>query len=201
MKTLSVALIGFSPLVLLTGPARAGVEVVASKSLTVQPGGPRAGEGGSKYFNIEGKDNEKFASFGVLLFELPKEVTGKAVKGMTLTLIQSIPQFAKDGAIKLLLAPELDVAQALKFDPNASDGVGSQIKPLCALASGNFKKVETGKSESYALTIDDAVRERIAKGGKLCMVIVPADGTVAATYFGANNDAKDKSPKLSFDLP
>ena len=41
-------------------PTQAGVEVVASKSLTVQPNGPRPGDAGSKYFNIEGKDNEKY---------------------------------------------------------------------------------------------------------------------------------------------
>jgi len=29
-------------------PAKAGIEVTASKSLTIQPGGPRSGENGSK---------------------------------------------------------------------------------------------------------------------------------------------------------
>ena len=182
-------------------PNQAGVEVVASKSLTVQPSGPRSGDAGSKYFNIEGKDNEKYASFGVLVFEIPKEIQDKKVKSVTLTLVQSIPKFAKDGAIRFFLAPDLDAAGDLKFDPNAPDGVGSQIKSLHALGSGNFKKIETGKTESFSLTVDDAVRERIAKGGKLCLVIVPADSAVAATYFGANEDAKDKSPRLTLDLP
>lgn len=95
----------------------------------------------------------------------------------------------------------MNFAKELKFDPNAPDGVGSQIKPLCALASGAFKKVETGKSESHALAIDDMVREKVAKGGQLCLVIVPADATVAATYFGANENAKENSPKITFDLP
>jgi len=189
------------PLAILTVSAQAGVELVASKSLTVQPNGPRSGDAGSKYFNIEGKDNEKYASFGVLVFEIPKDVKGSQVKGMTLTLIQSIAQFAKDGAIKVFLAPELDAAEDLKFDPNAPDGVGSRIKSMHALASNTFKKVETGKTESFALTVDDIVRERIAKGAKLCVVIVPADSTVAATYFGASENAKDKSPKLTLELP
>ena len=95
----------------------------------------------------------------------------------------------------------MDAAGDLKFDANAPDGVGSQIKPLHALGSGNFKKIETGKTESFSLTVDDTVRERLAKGGKLFLVIVPADATVAATYFGANEDAKDKSPRLTLDLP
>lgn len=105
MKVLAISLAYISLVLWFVAPARAGVEVVASKSLTVQPSGPRPGEGGSKYFNIQGKDNEKYASFGVLVFELPKEVMGKEIKGMTLTLIQSIPQFAKDGSIKLFFAP------------------------------------------------------------------------------------------------
>jgi len=49
--------------------------------------------------------------------------------------------------------------------------------------------------------VDDIVRERIVKGGKLFVVIVPADATVAATYFGAIENAKDKSPRLTLDLP
>ena len=54
--------------------------MVATKSLTIQPTGPRSGDAGSKYFNIQGKDNEKYASFGVLVFEIPKEIQEKKVK-------------------------------------------------------------------------------------------------------------------------
>lgn len=119
---------------------------------------------------------------------------------MTLTLTQSIPQFAKDGAIKFFLAPEVDAAEDLKFDPSTPDGVGSRIKPLHALGSGTFKKVETGKTESFSLTVDETVRERIKKGGKLFVVIVPADATVAATYFGANESVKEKGPRLTLGI-
>ncbi|MGO9470181.1 MAG: hypothetical protein ACLQIB_05775 [Isosphaeraceae bacterium] len=188
-------------LAILMVPAQAGVEMTATRSVTIQPGGPRPGDGGSKYLNVEGKDNEKYASFGLLVFELPKEVKGSQVKAMTLTLTQSIPQFAKDGAIKFFLAPDVNAVEELKFDPRTPDGVGSRIKPLHALGSGTFKKVETGKTESFPLTVDDTVRERIVMGGKLFVVIVPADATVAATYFGANENAKDKSPRLTLDLP
>ncbi len=182
-------------------PNQAGVVVVASKSLTVQTGGPRSGDAGSKYFNIQGKDNEKYASFGVLIFEIPKEIQEKKVKAVALTLVQSIPKFAKDGALRFFLAPHGDVAGDLKFDPNAPDGVGSQIKSLHALGSGNFKKIETGKAESFSLTLDDTARGQIAKGGKVCLVIVPADAAVAATYFGASENDKEKSPRLTLDAP
>jgi hypothetical protein len=201
MKILSMLVASCSLASYLFSPTQAGEEVVASKSLTVQPNGPRPGDAGSKYFNIEGKDNEKYASFGVLVFEIPKEFQDKKGKSVTLTLVQSIPQFAKDGAIRFFLAPDVDNASALKFDPNASDGVGSQIKSLHPLGSGNFKKVETGKTESFSLTIDDSARGQIAKGGKLWLVIVPADAVVAATYFGASETDKEKSPRLMLDLP
>jgi hypothetical protein len=175
--------------------------VTTSKTLTIQPGGPRSGENGSKYLNVEGKDNKQYASFGVLIFELPKEVQDKKVRSVTLTLVQSIPRFAKDGAVKFFLAPDLDAAESLKFDTSAADGIGSQIKNLHELGSSNFKKLDTGKTESFSLTVDGELQQRVAKGGKLFLVILPADGTLAATYFGANDSATDKSPKLTLDAP
>jgi hypothetical protein len=200
MRILSILVVSFCAS-FLVNPTHAGDEVVASKSLTVQPNGPRPGDAGSKYFNIQGKDNEKYASFGVLVFDIPKEIQDKRIKDVKLTFVQSIPSFAKDGAIRFFLAPDLDATQVLKFDLTTPDGVGSQIKSLLPLGSGDFKKIETGKSESFSLVVDDAVRGKIAKGGKLCLVIVPADLTVAATYFGANETDKEKSPRLTLELP
>jgi hypothetical protein len=201
MRSLSIPAIGLFLASLMVSPTFAGVEVVATKSLTIQPTGPRSGDAGSKYLNIEGKGNEKYASFGVLVFELPQEVQGKRIKSLTLSLVQSIPRFAKDGGIKFFLAPDLDGEAALRFDPSAPDGVGSQIRSLHPLGSGQFRKIETGKADVFTLTVDDAVRERLAKGGKVCLVIVPADDAVAATYFGATEGAKDRSPRLILDLP
>jgi hypothetical protein len=80
MRIKSILLGSFTLAMLMVIPAQAGIEVTASKSLTVQPGEPRSGENGSKYFNIEGKENEKYASFGVLIFEISKEVQDKKVR-------------------------------------------------------------------------------------------------------------------------
>ena len=201
MRVLSIFFVSSYLASFLVNPTHAGEEVVASKSLTVQPNGPRSGEAGSKYFNIQGKDNEKYASFGVLVFDLPKEIQDKKIKNLKVTFVQSIPKFAKDGAIRFFLAPDLDSTKDLKFDATTPDGVGGQIKSLLPLGSGDFKKIETGKTESFSLALDDAARGQIAKGGKLCLVIVPADGAVAATYFGANETDKEKSPRLTLELP
>jgi hypothetical protein len=137
----------------------------------------------------------------VLIFEIPKEAEDKKVKTVTLTLVQSIARFSKDGGLRFFFAPDLESVGDLKFDTNAPDGLGNRIMAFHALGSGNFKKAETGKAESFSLTITDLVREWIAKGGKVCLVIVPADAAVAATYFGANAAAKDKSPTLTLDAP
>jgi hypothetical protein len=201
MRILSTLVVSFYLASFLGSLTQAGEAVVASKSLTVQSSGPRSGDAGSKYFNIQGKDSEKYASFGVLVFDIPKEIQDKKIKNLKLTFVQSVPKFAKDGGIRFFLAPDLDVTKDLKFDANTPDGVGSQIKPLLALGSGDFKKIETGKTESFSLTVDDTTREQIAKGGKLCLVIVPAETAVAATYFGASETDKEKSPRLTLDLP
>jgi hypothetical protein len=201
MRIVSILVVSFYLASFLLNRTQAGEELVAAKSLTIQPNGPRLGDAGSKYFNIQGKDNEKYASFGVLVFDIPKEINDKKIKSVKLTFVQSVPKFAKDGAIRFFLAPDLDATKDLKFDANATDGVGDQIKPLHALGSSNFKKIETGKTESFSLTLDDTTREQIAKGGKLSLVIVPADAAVAATYFGANENDKEKSPRLTLDLP
>jgi hypothetical protein len=173
----------------------------ATTSLTVMPAGPRSGEPGSRYFNVQGKDNDKYASFGVLVFDVPKEAQGAKPKALTLTLVQSVSSFARDGGLKFFLAPEFDAKATLKFDSAASDGIGDQIKPLHGLGSGEFKKAATGKTDMFSLKIDEVVQERIAKGGKLHLVIVPADTTVSATYFGAGDDVKDKAPRLTIALP
>ncbi len=61
------------PLATTTGfPAMAGIKSTTTKSLAVQPEGPRPGEAGSRYLNVEGGKKDRYASFGVLLFELPK---------------------------------------------------------------------------------------------------------------------------------
>jgi hypothetical protein len=201
MKNVSFAAACLSLVTLIIVPAEAGVEVTASKGITIQATGPRTGEAGSKYFNVEGKDTGKFASFGVLVFEMPKAIDGSKIKSVALTLVQSVPAFAKDGEIKIFLAPELDPAAELKFDPKSDNGVGVQIKPLHELGSGIFKKVKTGEVQSFALKLDDTSRAQIAKAGRLCVVIVPADSTVAATFFGASESDKSNSPKLTVDLP
>ena len=185
----------------VAGKAEAGDVVAASKCLTIQPNGPRQGDAGTKYFNIQGKDNGKFASFGVLVFEMPKKLEGSKIKSVTLTLVQSVPSFAKDGDVKIMLAPELDPSSELKFDPSSDNGVGNQIKKLLDLGSGTFKKVKNGETQEFRLKLDETGRERIAKEGRLCVVIVPGDSNVAATFMGKSESDKSSTPRLKVETP
>jgi hypothetical protein len=132
---------------------------------------------------------------------MPKKIDAAKIKSVSLTLVQSIPQFAKDGAVKIYLAPELDPAADLKFDAKSDNGIGDQIKVLNELCSDKFKKVKTGETQSFTLKLDDTSRDRLAKEGRLCLVITPVDSAVAATIFGAGDSDKTHAPKLTLDLP
>ena len=61
--------------------------------------------------------------------------------------------------------------------------------------------MKNGEIQSFTLKLDDTSRARFAKAGRLCLVIVPVDKTVAATFLGANESDKGNSPKLTIDLP
>jgi hypothetical protein len=139
-------------------PANAEIKVTASRSLAVQPAGPREGQAGSRYFNVEGAKNEKYASYGVLLFELPKG-GGQAgeVKSLTLWLVQSLARFSKNGKVKFFLtepsAGGTDRLAGLKFQAGSSGGVAKDaFKVLHPLVSGEFKKVETGHADTFELS-------------------------------------------------
>ena len=191
-------ILGFVVLSASSGlPALAGIEATAAKSLTIQPVGPRAGEPGSRYFNIEGVRNERYASFGVLVFQLPKDPDPKGdVANLSLRLIQSIPRFAKDGKIRFLLAGPSDQGSdsltGLKFDPNSPDGLGKgAFQAVHGLGSGTFTQVRTGQADTFNLTPDEAgqryLRGRLKAGGAIWIVVVPDDEDVPATDFGSDS--------------
>lgn len=184
-----------------TSPA---ADATASNSVTVQPSGPRAGRTGEGFFNVEGKKNGeggKYASFGLLEFP-SSDVGGEVGKGsaLLLTLTQSIARFSVDGRIKFyLVTSDLD-AKGLKFDPSGIDGLGSQVEAKLPVGSGEFKKGETGRADTFALTLDEktrsSIRDRAAKGDPIRIVVVPDDESVAATYFGAGSDDASRRPRL-----
>jgi hypothetical protein len=188
-------------------PALAGTEATATRSLTIQPAGPRQGEAGSRYFNEEGVKNDRYASFGVLVFRLPK---GEGdVEKLSLRLVQSIPRFARDGKVRFLLAEPheqgIDSLARLKFDPKTPGGLGQEaFKVVHPLGSGTFTKVKTGQVDTFALKPDEAgrthLRGQLKAGGTILIVVVPDDEEVAATYLGAGSEPEGNRPRLVIEV-
>jgi hypothetical protein len=197
------AIFGFMAFSLSSGlPFQAGTEATATRSLTIQPAGPRQGEAGNRYFNVEGARNDRYASFGVLVFQLPR---GEGeVEKQSLRLVQSIPRFARDGKVRFLLAEPhdqgTDTLAALKFDQKTPGGLGEAFKAVHPLGSGTFTKVKTGQVDTFALTPDEAGRTYLTgqfkAGGTILIVVVPTDEEVAATFFGRGSEPEGNRPRL-----
>jgi hypothetical protein len=196
--------------------AQAASDTPAFASATVMPVGPRSGDPGKIYLNAQGKKSTpdgKFASFGVIDFHAPAGPQAGKIKGLTLTLVQSIPAFAKNGKVKLYLttdtktaiaAVEAPAAPALKFDAASDDGLGDQLKTRYPVGSGTFTKDANGHIDTFPLTLNaDAeayLRGQLEKGGDIRLIIAPDGDDVAATYFGAGNQTPSNRPKLTIEF-
>jgi hypothetical protein len=190
-------------------PAQAEIKATATRSLTVQSAGPRQGEAGSRYFNVEGVKKESYASYGVLVFELPKggDRAGDVEK-MSLRLVQSVARFTQEGKVRFFLAEPVergtDPLAGLKFAPGSPGGVGKEaFKALHPLGSATFTKAQTGHADTFELEPDEAgkryLRERVKAGGTILIVAVPEDEEVAAMYLGAGAEPEESRPRLGFD--
>lgn len=197
------------PAVILgTAPAHAGVEATAATGATVQTKGPRAGDPGKLYLNVEGKNNGEagaYASFAVLDFRLAKPAAPVSkVKGLELQLVQSIARFSKEGTVKVYLAADAaKPLEPLKFDLAVPGGVGDQLGARHLLGEAKFKPGKTGDVNTIDLTPtgpgEVVLRGRLDAGEPIRLVILPADDDVAATYFGAGHEKQENRPKLVID--
>jgi hypothetical protein len=189
--------------------ALAEIKATATKSLTIQPAGPRPGEAGSRYVNVEGAKNERYASYGVLVFELPKGgYQSGEVEHLSLRLVQSVARFSLDGKVKFFLAEPADRAgdplAGLKFEAGSPGGVAKDaFKALHPLGPATFTKAETGHVDTFHLKPDEGgrryLRDRTKAGGTILIVAVPEDEEVAATYFGAGAEPEANRPRLSLE--
>jgi hypothetical protein len=198
-------------LVCVPSAAWAGDRLTATAASTVQSGGPRPGAAGRTYFNVQGKANERFASFGVLDYRSAKPETPVTKVGkLTLTLTQSVARFSKDGAIRIAVAPDVTTdpkpeGSTLKFDPKAEGGVGEQLGKLIPLASAqaSFTKRKTGDVDAIVLMpsaeAEAVLIRQINSGGVIRLVVTPADDAVAATYFGVGANEAEQRPNLALE--
>jgi hypothetical protein len=198
--------------VLVAPSARAdSISVAAIDNATVQPGGPRPGDNGKRFFNIEGSNNGAFASFGVLDFDTSAFKT-TSVTGATLQLTQANAAFTTNGSLLLYLVPDTKTdiqpgTSLLQYVPPGT-GLGNQLGTPLLFGEATFVQGTggpfgdgSGTVDTFDLTINaniEALLQSEINSGTVRLVIAPNDPTVAATYAGFANDTFS-GPTITFD--
>lgn len=209
MRNLAVSAIALGALL---GSAFAG-STQAFDVATVQPGGPRTGNNGKNFFNIQGNDNGNFASFGVADFNggLLRPTEGAAdISNIVLKLYDAPASFSAAGNIRFWLTPnsEIDIqpgTSPLIFDSNfLPDGVGNQIPTLFDLGTGFYAPGTAGDEFVYSLTPNAAAKQllldRINDLDVIRLIITPDQNDVSATFRGINPTFPDNFPTLEADV-
>jgi hypothetical protein len=188
----------------LARDARADIVISASDNATIQPGGPRAGVNGQRFFNMEGSDNTQFASFGVADFlPMPLNIS---VASVTLMLTQANASFTNDGSLLFYISGDtttnIDAGTSpLFYDSSAAPtGLGTQLSPTHFLGGGVFTQAADGTVDSFTFTLDAATMAyldgQIGSGHPIRLIVAPGDAAVAATYAGFSN-TEFSGPQLS----
>jgi len=209
-------------LILVGSSARADLfSALAVDNATVQVEGPRPGDNGKRFFNMEGNQNgdctvEKvppcFASFGVADFDsaclgIPGEI--ESIRSLTVTFIQANAEFTHDGAVRFWLTTDTTtdiqpgedpaIEFALADDP---DGLDDQLIPRFFLGAGTFTQVASGHADSFSFGLSKQAEQylvqQIQNRGPIRIAVSPADGPVAATYAGFSND-EFSGPLITLD--
>jgi hypothetical protein len=189
---------------------------LAFDNATVQPGGPRTGDYGKLYFNIEGANNGAYADYGVADFNSsnlanangnPMPSTPMVLNSITMTLSQANASFTNAGMLNFYLSENTTTSiqpadNAVTFDATDSEGLNGQLAPLHMLGSGMFTGTDSptdtsGTLDTFTFPPDNTTQLDsatvayllgvLANGGNLRLVITPADPNVAATYAGFSN--------------
>lgn len=216
MKTISNWFVHFFTLLLLALGSRAGadqVSVLAVDNATVQPAGPRPGDNGKRFFNIEGNGSDVFSSFGVADFTLPRHEDSEeeSIRMLTLTLTQSNAGFTHDGGLHFWVTTDTatdiqpsDTPAITFVHEDDPDGLDGQLAPRFSLGSGSFVQVDDGQMDSFSFGVSRQLarylRRQISRGGTIRILVSPADSSVAATYAGHTNvDFSGPVLTISFD--
>jgi hypothetical protein len=206
----------------LAQPAFAvAVSFEATDNATVQPAGPRTGANGKNFLNVEGSNNNTFASFGVAEFDFstltPLGGTVSAISGATLELTQSNAAFSLPGLISVYYTANntVSIQPAVAPDPaavlyqaggvNGAASIDPVLSPTTLLGSGMYDttgSVDSGKVNTVSLTITGSVLtgliNAVNSGSKLRLIITPDEPTTAATYAGFGNNTYP-GPTLKFE--
>ena len=194
----------------------------ASANATVQAAGPRTGNNGVRFFNIEGSNNNAFASYGVLDFTASSFGIGFTVgdvSNLSLLLRDAPAAFSAGGNVNVYLATDTTTSIAntpgsspLRFDATIPGGEGisagaaGQLGTLYSMGVGAYAKGTQGDAFNYGLTLPAAAKTLFVNAlnagasGDVRLVVTPGAAGVAATYGGAASAiaALSDAPRLSF---
>ncbi len=192
--------------VMCTASVSTAADAIAINNATVQPTGPRPGDNGKRFLNIEGRQvpmADQFASYGVLEFDATDLGLGTVsqVDSLTVKFQQSLASFTSRGRMRFFItednATSIEPAPAspLVFDANDVNGLGNQLQPIHGLNTGEFSPVRSSWLETYTFGITSGsaletyLINQINAGGSIRVVVCPEASEVdaelvAGTYGG-----------------
>lgn len=189
-------------------------------NLTVQPAGPRTGNNGLRFMNVQGAGSGGFASFGVAEFPSasfaidPNLGAVTDITGMTLLLQSNNAAFTFPGSVQTWITRDIttEVAQSnfgIFFDSFFSPhGVGSQFDPKVQVGdplafpftgSGNSGVTfEVPLTASLDATTKQFLIDQLNDpSGKLRILVTPLDtNTMAATFTGFSATTQIGNPPV-----
>lgn len=191
--------------------------VVAFDSQTIQSSGPRSGGGQPFFFNIQGSNNDDFASYGIVDFELTNSEfsTTSLITSVTdfrLELIQNDPFFDASGSFDVYFTSGNSTAESLGINfenliydsfeggnpgivstdfPSDPELIGSDF----SFTANNDLALTTMNFNSLPKTVSDAMAAAINNGTRFSFILAPGetDPDVSATFSGVGNFDYDGS--------
>ncbi|MDD5199673.1 MAG: autotransporter-associated beta strand repeat-containing protein [Terrimicrobiaceae bacterium] len=211
--------LGAAPL--LTSALADTVSASAALSATVQVAGPRTGTSGTNFLNVEGSNNNTFASYGVLDFNVNSfnlAFAATAVSNLSLSLTEANSAFTvASGALAFYLVTDTttsianDGSSPLIYNSAfAPQGLGTQLGATpFLLGTGNFStnsgNTGSGTVDTYSLSLSSDAQiyflsQLNSAGSKLRLVVAPTDATGASTWAGSTNSTTANRPQLTFNV-
>ncbi|MFI4917811.1 MAG: GC-type dockerin domain-anchored protein [Phycisphaerales bacterium JB060] len=216
-----IALCGLA--VASTAMAQETLSAVATTTGTIRPDGPRGGDGGDRFFNVQGtaSGGGTFDSYGVARWDLSTVRDefdtlfpgGWEVTGLALELTQDNAPFTNDGFVAVYYSTDdtADIKTALSdlffpfFDMGSPQLELGDPNPILSFlffetATGDIDRYDQdggpgGRSE--ALELIDPIKADIENQDLLTLVFVDdTDPNVSATYRGQAPFEGREGPKL-----
>ena len=207
---------------MLSGPVlRADIySTKAYDNGTIWTVGPRAGNNGKNFFDIEGSNNGNFAAFGVADFasthfrNADHQPIGQIsqINSISLSLTQDDAAFTNDGKINIYLTRQVitsidpdptDIETTFDMNDANGEGLNGQFAPLVLIGTGTFTQASNGQVDTFALSLDadtQAYLISVINGlGNFRIIVTPADPNVAATYAGFSDQNGFIGPVFNLD--